>query len=295
MPPSQFNISWKQLTQIPVYLPSHGEQVAIADFLDRETGRIDALVEKKRRLIELLEEKRTALISHVVTKGLDPTVPMKDSGIPWLGEIPAHWEVKPLKRIVPDVTVGIVIQPSRLYAESGVPCIRGFNVRPFEVTRNDLAFISDESNRAHAKSILSAGDVVVVRTGQAGAASVVPSWADGANCVDVLIIRQSHVFLSELLTFFINSRAAAGQVEHGAVGAIQSHFNVGTMREMYVPVPPLPEQRRMLDRLQATKSRIDKLEAKLGDQLDLLAEYRQALITAGVTGQIEVEQAAGAR
>ena len=76
-------------------LPPAAAQITIADFLDRETGRIDALVEKKQRLIELLEEKRTALISHIVTKGLDPTVPMKDSGIPWLGQIPAHSEVKP--------------------------------------------------------------------------------------------------------------------------------------------------------------------------------------------------------
>jgi type I restriction enzyme, S subunit len=100
MPPSQFDIPWDDLRTLPVLLPPEEKQGLIARFLDRKTGAIDALISKKERLIDLLQEKRQALITQAVTKGLDPTVPMRDSGTEWLGEIPAHWQVLSLRRVV---------------------------------------------------------------------------------------------------------------------------------------------------------------------------------------------------
>ena len=120
------------------------EQRAIAAFLDRKTAKIDALVAKKERLAELLQEKRTALITRAVTRGLDPNVPMKDSGVAWLGEIPAHWEVKRLKHVVRSGTVGIVVTPSKYYVDEGIPCLRSLNVSAVRSTlSNDFVFISD--------------------------------------------------------------------------------------------------------------------------------------------------------
>ena len=172
-----------ELASMPVPMPTTSEQRAVADFLDRETGRIDALVEKKRRLIELLEEKRTALISHVVTKGLDPTVPMKDSGIPWLGEIPAHWETRRLRHISPKVTVGVVVNPSHYFSDEGsIAFIHGKDVRPGRILTGDLKRITEDSNQVLRKSMVRSGDLLTVRVGEPGVTAMVPEELDGSNC-----------------------------------------------------------------------------------------------------------------
>ncbi len=161
-------------------IPPVSEQRAIAAFLDRETAKIDTLVAKKERLIELLQEKRTALITRAVTKGLAPDVPRKDSGVEWLGEIPTHWDVTRLKHVVPGLTVGIVVTPAKYY-------------------------------------------VLVVRTGQAGIAAIVPKELDGANCIDLLIVRRSDRLRSRFVYYYLNCQAAISQAELRSVGAIQSH------------------------------------------------------------------------
>jgi hypothetical protein len=121
--------SWDFVGSMPAPLPPVGEQVSIVAFLDRETAKIDALVEEQRRLIELLKEKRQAVISRAVTKGLNPNVPMKDSGAQWLGKVPAHWDAVALKRISPAQTVGIVVNPSTYVASEGLPFLYGGDIR----------------------------------------------------------------------------------------------------------------------------------------------------------------------
>ena len=123
---TQDNLNAETVRNMPVYLPSMFEQRAIADFLDRETEKIDALVAKKQRLIELLQEKRTALISHAVTKGLDADVPMKDSGVEWLGQIPSHWDAQPLARCLRRITYG--------FDKPNAECQR----RPDDAAANDI-------------------------------------------------------------------------------------------------------------------------------------------------------------
>ena len=192
-------------------LPPESEQRAIAAFLDRETAKIDGLVERKERLIQLLQEKRIALITRAVTRGLDPNVPMKDSGVEWLGEIPAHWNVKKLKHLTPGTTVGIVVTPSKYYVDEGVPCLRSLNVSSGAIDMEKLVFISESANELHRKSKIFCGDVVVVRTGQAGTAAVVPEKLDGANCIDLLIVRRSERVLSRFMYYYLNSRTAMSQ------------------------------------------------------------------------------------
>lgn len=267
-----------------------GEQRHIAAFLDRETARIDALVAKKERLIELLQEKRTALITRAVTKGLDPNVPMKDSGVEWLGEIPAHWEVKRLKEVVPAITVGIVVTPSKYYVDEGVPCLRSLNIAHGEVSMTDLVFISPSANDLHRKSKIFEGDVLVIRTGKAGAAVVVPSKLNGANCIDLLIVRRSTMTDSRFLYHFINSPATLGQVEAHSVGAIQEHYNTGTLAKLCLPGIPVVEQRAIAAFLDGETAKLDALTAKVRDAIDRLKELRTALISAAVTGKIDVRE-----
>jgi type I restriction enzyme, S subunit len=271
-------------------LPALDEQHAIAAFLDRETARIDGLVAKKERLIELLQEQRTALITRAVTKGLDPNVPMKDSGVEWLGAIPAHWEVKRLKNVVPGVTVGIVVTPSKYYVDEGVPCLRSFNIAKGVVSMTDVVFISPSANELHRKSKVFRGDLLVVRTGKAGVAVIVPPELDGANCIDLLIIRRSKLVDSRFLYHFINSLATVRQVEARSVGAIQEHYNTGTLAELLLPGTSVPEQRAIAAFLDRETARIDALVSKVCEAIDRLKELRTALISAAVTGKIDVRE-----
>ena len=276
----------------PLATPTNCEQQAISAFLDRETARIDTLVAKKERLIELLQEKRTALISRAVTKGLDPDVPLKDSGVEWLGEIPAHWDVKKLKSMVPEVTVGIVVTPSKYYAEDGIPCLRSLNIAQGRVATNDLVFISESANALHKKSQIFNGDVVVVRTGRAGVAVVVPPELNGANCVDLLIIRRSKHLYSQFLYYFINSETVRAQVAADSVGSIQEHYNTGTLSNLRVPSIPTHEQRAIAAFLDHETAQIDALVSKVREAIDRLKELRTALISAAVTGKIDVRKVA---
>jgi len=283
-------VSPDQVASSFVSVPPLPEQRAIAAFLDRETARIDALVAKKERLIELLQEQRTAVITRAVTKGLDPTIPMKDSGVEWLGGIPAHWGVKRLKEVVPAITVGIVVTPSKYYVDEGVPCLRSLNITTGAIRMTDIVYISAPANELHRKSKIFAGDVLVVRTGKAGAAVVVPAELDGANCIDLLIIRRSKQTDSGFLYHFVNSPATSGQVEAYSVGAIQEHYNTGTLAELRLPGMPVSEQRAIAAFLDRETARIDALVAKVREAIARLKQLRTALISAAVTGKIDVRE-----
>ena len=269
-------------------IPPLTEQSTIVEFLDRETAKIDALVARKERLIRLLQEKRTALITRAVSRGLDPNVPMKDSGVEWLGEIPAHWEVKKIKHLTPGTTVGIVVTPSKYYVDEGIPCLRSLNVSRGTIDMDNLVFISEHANEIHRKSKIFAGDVVVVRTGQAGTAAVVPTELDGANCIDLLIVRRSEQILSRYVYYYLNSRNAISQAAELSVGAIQAHYNTSTLVQLLVPRIPLDEQNRIVTHLDAATREIDRLIAKIHKAIDHLKEFRTALISAAVTGKIDV-------
>ena len=270
---------------------SRAEQILIATFLDRETAKIDGLVARKERLIELLHEKRTALISRVVTRGLDPNVPMKDSSSEWLGNTPVHWKLKKLKHLTPGITVGIVVTPSKYYVDQGVPCLRSLNVSRGAIDTANLVFISENANELHRKSKIFAGDVVVVRTGQAGIAAIVPKALDGANCIDLLIVRRSEQVLSQFVYYFLNSRPALSQATELSVGAIQSHYNTSTLAQLVIPQVPIDEQSDIVKHLDGATAEIDRLVTKVQSAINLLMEFRTALISAAVTGKIDVREA----
>ncbi|MCY4614848.1 MAG: restriction endonuclease subunit S [Chloroflexi bacterium] len=281
-------------------LPPLDEQRAITAYLDRETERIDALVAKKRLLIERLEEYRTALITRTVTRGLppeaaraaglDPSPRLKPSGVEWLGEVPEHWEVKELKHCVPSVTVGIVVTPAKYYEDEGVPCLRSLNVLPGRLNPNELVYISEASNELHKKSIIFEGDVVVVRTGRPGAAAVVKDHFDGANAIDLIIVRRSEMVLSEFEVYAFSAHSVRDQITAGSGGAIQQHFNIDDAKELLLPLPPLDEQRAIVALLDLRTASIDHVRDAIALAVERLQEYRTALITAAVTGKVDVRE-----
>ena len=275
---------------VPVPFPPYPEQQTIAAFLDRETAKIDDLITEQQRLIALLAEKRQALISHAVTKGLTPDAPMKDSGIEWLGRVPEHWEVKRLKYICPKITVGIVVEPSKYYVDDGIPALRSLNVRAGSIELENLVFISPEANEALYKSRLSAGDLVAVRSGQPGATAIVPQELAGCNCIDLIVIRKPASGSEEYLCWYLNSDPAKYQFSEGAGGAIQQHFNIGTAMNLIVPVPFSAEREAIVAFIQERTTQLDVLTSEAQKAITLLQERRTALISAAVTGKIDVRE-----
>lgn len=262
--------SWERVRDFRVTRQSAHDQRAIADFLDVETARIDALITKKRRLIELLEQRRADTVETTIR------VLAKEYG------------ETPLKFVAPEIVVGIVVTPAAFYADEGVPALRGVNVKPGLLDLDDLVHLSPEGHALHLKSRLSEDDVVVVRTGQAGAACVVPQELNGSNCIDLLLIRRSRRLDSLFLEYVLNSDWTAKHIDQHSVGTIQSHFNVGSLKQLLIPVPPMPVQQRVALELAASVGKIDDAGRKLAKQIDLLVEHRQALITAAVTGELAV-------
>ena len=270
-----------------VAFPGFEEQQTIAGHLDRETARIDALIEKKTRFIELLREKRQALITHAVTKGLDSSVKMKNSGVGWLGEVPKHWEMVPLKYVTPSLTVGIVVNPSDYVADEGLPFLYGGDIGEGVIFAETARRISPEHSQRNAKTRLNAGDLVTVRVGAPGVTAVVPPECEGGNCASVMLIRRG-AFNSDWLCYTMNSRVVRYQVEVVQYGAAQEQFNISHAVDFLIPVPPVEEQAQIASTLNQEGRRVDALLSKTERSIDLLKERRSALINAAVTGQIDL-------
>jgi len=272
--------------------PPREEQDAIVRFLDHANRRIERYIRAKKKLIALLNEQKQAIIHHAVTRGLDPNVRLKPSGIPWLGDISKHWELTKLKHLSPQITVGIVIQPARLYVPKGVPCLRSLNISRGTIMTKDLVFISEESHRANSKSRLSEGDVVIVRTGRTGVAVIVSKAFHGANCVDLLIVRKSQRLLSEYLLMYLRSYAAISDIAFNSVGAIQAHYNTATLANLRIPLPFIAEQQAILCSLEEELIPLDSANQRTEREIALIREYRTRLVADVVTGQLDVRAAA---
>jgi type I restriction enzyme S subunit len=203
--------------------PSAEEQSAIADFLDRETAKIDTLVAKKRTLIERLKEKRTALISRTVTRGLppdaaraaglDPHPKLKPSGIDWLGDVPEHWEVLPYKRVCSRVDVGIAEAATHAYCDDGVPIVRSTNVRPNKLDPSDVLRIEPWFAEKNRSKTLRTGDLVTVRTGYPGTTAVIPAEFDGSQCFTLVLSSPRPDQHGPFFGWFLNSKPGVSYFE----------------------------------------------------------------------------------
>lgn len=282
-------ITFKDIGNCVSYLPSEGEQKAIATYLDRETARIDNLIAEKQNFINLLKEKRQALISHVVTKGLDPDVKMKDSGIEWIGEVPEHWAIKRLKHISPNVGVGLVINPSTYTRDEGVYYIFGGDIKEFGFDLSKTRRMAPEDSEKLQASRLSEGDLVSIRVGYPGIAAVVTRELDGANCASVIIIRKGK-FNSHWLCIAMNADVGKEQVNLAAYGAAQKQYNVSDAIEFWFPVPHAEEQDKIFRHVYAKLEEFNQLELEILNSIELLKEHRTTLISAAVTGKIDVRE-----
>ena len=283
-------INASELGRFPVVRPSLEEQRAIADFLDRETEKIDALVAKKERLIELLQEKRTALITRAVTKGLDPNVPMKDSGVEWLGEIPAHWKIKRLWHLTPSdrrIMYGIVLPGPNL--DEGVAIVKGGDVSGDRLKLELLDRTSFEIEAGYVRSRLQGGDLVYAIRGSIGNVAMVPDELKGANLTqDAARVAFTDETAGGWLLYALKSSSVFAQLEAGALGATIRGVNIRDLKRALLPVPSKSEQEAIAAFLDTETSRIDRLVSMAGKGIERFKEFRTALISATVTGKIDV-------
>jgi type I restriction enzyme S subunit len=277
-----------------VALPLVNEVGEISDALDSETARIDALINRKTRFIELLREKRQALITHAVTKGLDPNVKMKDSGVEWLGEVPEHWEVKPLKLLVEPgsaITYGIV-QPGEPL-EQGVPFVQTTNMTSGDFSLESLQRTSPEIAAQYGRTEIQGGEVLLGIRASIGAAYVAPPSLKGANISrGVARILCKSGLLSNYLVDFLTSYASSSYWDYSKQGSTFNEVSIATVKELLVSVPPVEEQVKISLWLVNRTAHIDTILRKSEGSIELLKERRSALITAAVTGQIDLREAA---
>ncbi|MDY6931183.1 MAG: restriction endonuclease subunit S [Halobacteriota archaeon] len=276
--------------------PSPNEQREIVKFLDRQTGQIDELIEKKERQIELLKEKRAALISHAVTKGLDPDVPMKDSGIEWLGEIPEGWEAIRVKLIEGNDTSVVQTGPfgaqlhASDYLDEGVPLILICNVRDLKIDETDIPRISKEDAERLFKYRLNVGDIVFSRVGSIGRIALCTErekgWLISGQMLRLRI--QNPIIDNKFSLYSFSSKCLLTFVEIQSVGSTRESINTDILRNIPILLPPLTEQHAIADFLDRETGRIDQLSAKVQESIEKLREYRTALISAAVTGKIDV-------
>ena len=277
----------ERIANAKLLLPAASEQRAIAAFLDRETAKIDGLVATKERLIELLQEKRTALITRAVTRGLDPNAPMKDSGIEWLGEIPAHWDVKKLKRL----------------------CLvrRGASPRPID----DPIYFDDEGEYAWVRiaDVTASRKFLDITTqrlsdlGKCKSVSLEPGelFLSIAATVGKPIIARIKCCIHDGFVYFVGLDEdreylfylfSCGEAYKG-LGKLgtQLNLNTDTIGDIYLPLSQPAEQRSIVQFLDHETAKIDALIAKVKQAIDLLKEFRTAMISAAVTGKIDVREA----
>ena len=285
------NIDVEEYSGDKLPLPTLNDQHAIAAYLDCETVRLDALIEKKQRQIELLQEKRTALISRSVTKGLDPNAKMKDSGVEWLGEIPAHWQVRRLRYLAS----GSLMYGANEAALETDPSSPRF-VRITDISEDGSlrpeTFKSLPSEIAE-PYLLREGDVLLARSGATVGKTFIYRKEWGKACFAGYLIRfpcNRDLLLPDFLFAFTRSHIYWSQIRGGTIQATIQNFNAEKYGELLLPLPPLTEQHTIVSYLDVEGTRIDTLIEKIKKSVTLLREYRTSLISTAVTGKIDVRK-----
>ncbi len=274
---------------IAIQYPSYSEQCAIAAFLDYETAKINALIEKKERLIKLLQEKRAALISHAVTKGLDSTVPMKDSGVEWLGEIPEHWEMKRLKFVASILRGKFSHRPRndpRFY-DGPYPFIQTGDITAttkyitnYQQTLNELGFVVSKQ--------FPNGTLVMAIAANIGDLAILQFPACFPDSI-VGFLPTSEVALDYL---YYNLTAMKQEMVSTATINTQLNLNVERIDGLFTTLPSIGEQHAIVVHLNIETAKIDALISRIHEGIEKLKEYSTALISAAVTGKIDVREIA---
>jgi type I restriction enzyme S subunit len=277
-------INSSELANISISLPPVKVQELIANYLDRETAEIDVLVAEKERMLALLEEKRQALISHIVTRGLDPNAPLKPSRLPWLGDIPQHWKIERAKNL-------FSVRDER--SETGEEELLTVSHITGITSRAEKQVYMFQADDMAGYKLCNKGDFVT---------NTLWAWmgAMGVSPLDGIVSPDYHVYkfqgdlLPEFMELLCRSKPFIAEVNRWSKGVWSSRLRLypENFFEIRFPIPPKQEQINIIDKIEKEDARNQELKSALDDSLALLKERRSALITAAVTGQIRLEEMA---
>ena len=285
------SLSPSNLLEIPLAFPPPSEQAQIANFLDRKTEQIDELIRIKERRIELLQAQRTALINQAVTKGLDPNVEMKPSGVEWIGKIPAHWEVKRLKYVAEILPSNV---DKHIYPDEVQVRLCNYT----DVYYNDYITVDTVLKKGSckesefAKFVLRKGDVIITKDSETPDDIGVPTFVrddlDNVVCGYHLTMIRPYVCRAEFIFRFIQSDRTRRYFELNSNGITRYGLGKSSIENLLLPIPTDSEQAQIADFLDRKTKQIDELIAAEHRKIELLKEYRQSLISEAVTGKIDV-------
>lgn len=290
-----FSITQGILKGTSIVVPTTKEQSAIASYLDRKTAEIDELIIDKKRLLQLYEEEKTSVINQAVTKGINPDAPIKDSGIECLGVIPEHWEVKRFDSLF-SFSRGLPITKSDLL-DTGIPCVNygeihskyGFEIDP---ERHSLKYVKDEFLKTNQKSLLEKGDFVFADTSEdiegSGNFTYLNSGVKAFAGYHTIIGKPKTAFVFRYVAYFFNSLKFRNQIRSKVSGTKVYSITQSILKFTFIIFPPINEQQEIVDFIDIECSRINEKISKTQKLINLLTEYRIALISEVVTGKVKV-------
>ncbi len=269
--------------------PPLEEQKQIANYLDKKTSKIDTTIAKNKELITLLEEKRTALINQVVTKGLNPEVPMKDSGIEWIGEIPEHWDINRLKFLITkNAQYGANCEPEADEDKFDYRYVRITDIDDNSTLKDNIVFLSKDNAKGF---ILNEGDVLFARSGATVGKTYLYDKNDGECCFAGYLIRyvtNKHLLNPKYLLYFSFSKSYIEWIKIVSTQATIQNVSADKYDNLIISLPEIKEQNTIVNYLDKETSKINKTITKIKENISLLEEYKTSLIHHVVTGKIDV-------
>lgn len=287
---TQLNLNTDTIGKIFIPAPSISEQQAIAQYLDQRCGKLDAIIAIKQQQIKTLDALRQSIIYQAVTKGLDAVAPLVDSGVEWLGGIPASWKVQRVGNISFKIGSGVTPKGgATVYEESGIPLFRSQNIHFSGLKLSDVVFISEETHEEMKGSQIQVNDVLLNITG----ASLGRCFYFSEDCEfkeanvnqHVCIIRPNHQVLTKFLYFFLSSDIGQSQIFSGFRGASREGLNFKEIKLFKLGLPPIADQQSITDYLDKETQRLDQLKANLNQQITSLEALKKSLIYECVTGK----------
>jgi type I restriction enzyme S subunit len=281
------------MRQIPVLVPPPDEQAAIVRFLDWANGRLERAIRAKRKVIALLNEQKQAIIHRAVSRGLDPSVPLKPSGSRWFPELPSGWEPLTLRRVITSAIDGPHFSPQ--YQDAGIPFLSARNVRADRWILGDAKFISEADYMEFSRRVRpEVGDVLYTKGGTTGVARVVDLTFPFQVWVHIAVLKLKRKrIVPAYLAYCLNCPRCYEQAQLFTRGATNQDLGLGRMKDIEVPVPPtLDEQKVIVNFLDSQCAVFTTTISRLEREIELLREYRTRLVADVVTGKLDVREAA---
>jgi type I restriction enzyme S subunit len=277
-------------------LPPLHEQAAIVRFLDHVNRRIERTILAKRKVITLLNEQKQVIIHQAVTRGLNPNVRMKPSGIPWHGEIPEHWEVISVGAATSILQTGPFGSQlhSHEYITGGIPVINPSHMKDGRIIPDPTISVSQGKMKELERHSVRVGDIVVARRGELGRCAVVTSVEEGWLCgTGSLLIRcKLSTFEPAYFQLIFASQGIRDSLSLASIGATMDNLNAGMVARLRMPLPPIPEQHQIIKTIKTENRQHEMMTSSILREIDLLREYRTRLTTDVVTGKLDVREAA---